>query len=83
MTLSEKQIETCESSKWDFSDLRTLFLNCTLKRSPEMSHTQGLIDISKAIMKKKWYFGGSDTTCGSQHCLWGLGRYDGAWLGGR
>ena len=52
MTLSEKQIETCESSKWDFSDLRTLFLNCTLKRSPEMSHTQGLIDISKAIMEK-------------------------------
>ena len=37
---------------WDFSDLRALFLNCTLKRSPEMSHTQGLIDVSKAIMEK-------------------------------
>lgn len=37
---------------WDFSDLRALFLNCTLKRSPEISHTQGLIDVSKAIMEK-------------------------------
>jgi multimeric flavodoxin WrbA len=36
----------------DFSDLRALFLNCTLKRSPEMSHTQGLVDISTAIMEK-------------------------------
>ena len=29
-----------------------MFLNCTLKKSPEMSHTQGLIEISKAIMEK-------------------------------
>ena len=35
-----------------FSDLRAVFLNCTLKRSPERSHTQGLIDISRAIMRK-------------------------------
>ena len=52
MALSEKQLEMCESSKWDFSDLTALFINCTLKKSPEMSHTQGLIDISKAIMEK-------------------------------
>lgn len=47
--------EASEGDKWggwDFSDLRALFLNCTLKRSPEMSHTQGLIDASKAIMEK-------------------------------
>ncbi len=31
--LDEKQLDHCESSKWDFSDLRALFLNCTLKRS--------------------------------------------------
>jgi multimeric flavodoxin WrbA len=36
----------------DFSDLRALFVNCTLKRSPEMSHTQGLVDVSAAIMRK-------------------------------
>ncbi len=52
MTLSEKQEQMCSESKWDFSDLSALFLNCTLKKSPEMSHTQGLVDISKAIMEK-------------------------------
>ena len=35
-----------------YSDLRALFFNCTLKRSPERSHTQGLIDVSAAIMSK-------------------------------
>ena len=52
MTLSEKQEQMCSESKWDFSDLSTLFLNCTLKKSPEMSHTQGLLDISMEIMGK-------------------------------
>ena len=52
MTLSQKQEQMCSKSKWDFSDLRAMFLNCTLKKSPELSHTQGLIDISIAIMKK-------------------------------
>ena len=50
--LSEKQLRMCEESKWDFSDLKVLFLNCTLKKSPELSHTDGLIAISKAIMEK-------------------------------
>lgn len=35
----------------DYSDLRALFINCTLKRSPEQSHTQGLMDIAAAIME--------------------------------
>ena len=34
----------------DYSDLRALFINCTLKRSPEESNTEGLIAISTAIM---------------------------------
>ncbi len=51
-TLNDKQLEMCSTSKWDFSDLKALFINCTLKRSPELSHTQGLIDISKAILEK-------------------------------
>lgn len=50
--LNDKQIDMCDKSRWDFSDLKALFLNCTLKKSPEKSHTQGLIDISKAIMEK-------------------------------
>ena len=52
MPLNEKQEALCTASQWDFSDLKALFLNCTLKRSPEQSHTQGLIDISKAILEK-------------------------------
>ena len=35
----------------DYSDLRALFINCTLKRSPEQSHTQGLADRSIGIME--------------------------------
>ncbi len=42
----------CATSKWDFSDLRAPFTNCTLKRSPDRSHTQGLIDISSEILEK-------------------------------
>jgi len=52
VVLNEQQEQLCRDSRWDFSDLRALFLNCTLKKSPEMSHTQGLIDISRAIMEK-------------------------------
>jgi multimeric flavodoxin WrbA len=52
MVLNDQQLRMCESSRWDFSALRALFLNCTLKRSPEQSHTEGLIDISRAIMEK-------------------------------
>jgi multimeric flavodoxin WrbA len=52
MALNEWQKELCESSRWNFSDLRATFLNCTLKRSSEMSHTEGLIDISRSIMEK-------------------------------
>ncbi len=52
MSLNEKQLEMCRTSTWDFSDLRALFLNCTLKRTPELSHTEGLINISKAIMEE-------------------------------
>ncbi len=38
------------SNTTDFSDLRAVFINGTLKRSPEISHTQALIDISQHIM---------------------------------
>ena len=36
----------------NFNQLSALFINCTLKKSPAMSHTDGLIDISKKIMEK-------------------------------
>jgi multimeric flavodoxin WrbA len=37
---------------WDFSDLSAVFFNGTLKKSPETSHTDLLIDISRKIMEK-------------------------------
>jgi multimeric flavodoxin WrbA len=40
------------TTDWDFSDLRALYVNCTLKRSPEVSHTQGLADKSIAVMQQ-------------------------------
>ncbi|OIJ64353.1 flavodoxin family protein [Streptomyces mangrovisoli] len=36
-----------------YADLRALVINCTLKRSPERSHTQGLIDLSAGIMERQ------------------------------
>jgi len=51
MTLTDRQRELCMTSAWDFSALRAVYVNCTLKRSPETSHTQGLTDVSVAIME--------------------------------
>jgi len=52
MGLNDKQEDLCTNRPADYSDLRALFLNCTLKKSPQASHTQGLIDISAEIMRK-------------------------------
>ena len=37
---------------YDFTGLRALFINCTLKKSPEPSNTQALVDASRHIMEK-------------------------------
>jgi multimeric flavodoxin WrbA len=44
---SEKNDKT-----WDFSGLKAIFFNGTLTRSPEPSHTELLVDISRGIMEK-------------------------------
>jgi multimeric flavodoxin WrbA len=36
----------------DYSDLSAVFVNCTLKRSPEVSNTQGLMDASIRLMRR-------------------------------
>jgi len=36
----------------DCSDLRAVFINCTVKKSPELSHTHGLMDRSIALMRR-------------------------------
>lgn len=41
------------SIKPDFSNLKALYINCTLKRSPQKSHTRTLMDVSMNIMDKE------------------------------
>ncbi len=50
--LNELQQKWCDEKPADYSDLKALFLNCTLKKSPDLSHTEGLFQISKTIMEK-------------------------------
>jgi multimeric flavodoxin WrbA len=50
--LTPLQEQLCEDSRWDFSNLRALYINCTLKRSPEISNTRALADRSIAIMER-------------------------------
>ena len=50
--LTEQHEKLAMESKWDFSDLSALFINCTLKRSPEISNTRGLADLAVAIMQR-------------------------------
>jgi len=51
MTLNEQQQALCDQHDFDFSDLTALFINCTLKRSPEFSHTEALMNVSREIMQ--------------------------------
>lgn len=44
--------EEMDAEDDDFTGLTSLFINCTLKRSPEVSNTQGIIDLSRRIMEK-------------------------------
>ena len=37
---------------WNFTGLRALFINCTLKPSPQISNTQALVDASRALMER-------------------------------
>jgi multimeric flavodoxin WrbA len=41
------------SNKPNFSKLKAVFVSCTLKKSPAISHTEGLMKVSMEIMKKE------------------------------
>jgi multimeric flavodoxin WrbA len=43
---------TTSTKQYDFSNLKALFFNCTLKKSPAKSNTEGLINVSAGIMQK-------------------------------
>lgn len=50
--LTDRQAELCTTSRWDVSDLQAVFVNCTLKPSPQVSHTEGLMGVSMEIMRR-------------------------------
>ena len=49
--MSSKQAKACETFTGDYSSLRALFINCTLKLSPKQSHTELLMRASSDIME--------------------------------
>ncbi len=51
MKLNSLQEKLNKESPYDFSELKAVFINCTLKKSPEISHTHGLMDMSRTIME--------------------------------
>ncbi len=51
-TMDSMQEHLHSTSTSDFSGLKAMFVNGTLKRSPQLSHTQGLIDVSASIMRR-------------------------------
>jgi multimeric flavodoxin WrbA len=52
MTLSPRQDALCQENPFDFSGLKAVFVNCTLKPSPETSNTDGLMEVSREIMRR-------------------------------
>lgn len=52
MELNEGQTVLCEQNDTDFSDLRAVFFNCTLKLPDQPSHTGLLMSVSAEIMRR-------------------------------
>ena len=42
-----------DKTTWRFDGLRAMYINCTLKRSPDPSHTDGLVAASAELMRKQ------------------------------
>jgi multimeric flavodoxin WrbA len=45
--------ETNPKPDLPYADLKAMFINCTLKKSPRTSHTDGLMDVSRQIMREQ------------------------------
>ncbi|MCP4384996.1 MAG: flavodoxin family protein [Hyphomicrobiales bacterium] len=52
MPLNPMQEQLCADNPFDFSGLKAVFINCTLKPSPEVSNTDALMEVSREIMRK-------------------------------
>lgn len=48
--LSSRQQELCDRFTGDYSDLKAVFINCTLKRPPQVSNTAALMNVAEGIM---------------------------------
>jgi len=51
--VTNKEQKTGKEYGRDYSNLKALFLNCTIKPSPEISHTQGLCDDVAKVYEKE------------------------------
>ena len=49
--LQRISVEHRDAAPPTYDDLNALLLNCTLTRSPNLSHTEGLIGIAKDILE--------------------------------
>ena len=52
MPLTAQQEDLCSQNTTDFSDLKAVTVNCSLKRNPDESHTRLLLSVSEEIMRK-------------------------------
>jgi multimeric flavodoxin WrbA len=52
MLLNPQQERLCAENTTDFSDLKAVTINCSLKRKPEESHTRLLLSVAEEIMRK-------------------------------
>lgn len=52
MTLTDQQEKLCDENTTDFSDLSALFINTSLKRAAEESHTRLLLSVSARMMER-------------------------------
>ena len=60
MKLTDMERKFSDESPFDFSDLRAIYINCTLKRSPEPSNTQAW----ETDRSRSW----KPTACTSSRC---------------
>jgi multimeric flavodoxin WrbA len=52
MALNEKQAALCAGNTTDYSDLRAVIFNCTLKRPEVTSHTGLLLSVTEEILRR-------------------------------
>lgn len=52
MPLNERQTRLCDENQTNFSDLKAVVVNCSLKREAETSHTRLLLSVVQDIMAK-------------------------------